>query len=84
MSSALEPGLDVRAQLVQIDRALAESQKFHAETQKLLAERVKLGAEAGKLNRDRILAPFIAGAATLGAGAGLLAAIQAFLRVHAS
>jgi len=51
--------LDLREQLVRIDRAMSENQKFQAEREKLLAE-------AAKLNRDRWLAPVLAIAAVIG------------------
>jgi len=53
------PALNLREQVIRIDRALAESQKFQAEREKLLAE-------AQKLNRDRWLAPMLAVAAVIG------------------
>ena len=52
-------GLNLREQLIRIDRAIAESQKFQAEREKLLAE-------AAKLNRDHWLAPVLAIAAVIG------------------
>jgi hypothetical protein len=51
--------LDLREQLIRIDRAMAESHKFQAEREKLLAE-------AAKLNRDRWLAPVLTIAAVIG------------------
>jgi len=54
--------LDIRAHIVQIDRAIAE-------TGKLISERAKLDAEAQKLTRERLMAPFLAGAAVCGAAA---------------
>ena len=58
--------LNLHEQIIRIDRALAESQKFQAESQKLQAEREKLFAEAAKLNRDHWLAPVLAIAAVVG------------------
>lgn len=55
------PALDLREQIVRIDRAIAETQKFQAET--------------AKLRRDRFLAPALALAATLGAIATFAPAI---------
>jgi hypothetical protein len=58
------PQLDLREQLIRIDRAMAESQKFQAEREKLLVQ-------AAKLNRERWLTPVLAIAAVIG---GLLGA----------
>ena len=63
-SDPASPQLDLREQLIRIDRAMAESQKFQAEREKLLAE-------AAKFNRERWLAPVLAIAAVIG---GLLGA----------
>ena len=56
--------LNLREQIVRIDRAIDEAAKFRS-------ERAKLDAEAAKLYRDRFLAPAVALAATLGAIAAL-------------
>ena len=57
MSAATDlPTLDLREQLVRIDRAIAETRKFQAETD--------------KIHRDRFLAPFVViAAAFTGLGA---------------
>ncbi len=60
------PALDIREQIVRIDRAIAETQKFLAET--------------GKPQRERGLAPFIAGATLVGGAGGAFAGIMALLR----
>ena len=59
--------LDFREQIVRIDRAIAETQKFQA--------------EASKLIRDRSLAPITLALTGVGTGAALFAAAQAFLRL---
>ncbi len=70
--------LDIREQIVRIDRAIAESEKFSAETRKLVAESTKFSfenrkllAEAAKLRRDPIVAIIAATAAVAGAFAAL-------------
>lgn len=58
-TTADQPELDIREQIVRIDRAIAETQKFHA--------------EIGKIQRDRLLAPFVVifgGLAALGSTLG--------------
>ena len=59
-------------------RLEAETRKLVAEAEKLRAEKYKLSAESSKLDRDTTLSPWlllaqglIAGAALIGAGAGL-------------
>ena len=61
------PALDLREQLVRIDRAIEETAKFRA--------------EAAKLNRDRTMAPWQFAAALMGAGAALFGAGAAFWKV---
>ena len=73
MSTEDMPALDLREQLIRIDRALAESQKFQAEREKLLAE-------AQKLNRDRWLAPMLAVAAVIGGLLGVASFIAKLIR----
>lgn len=60
------PTLDIREQIVRIDRAIAETQKFQAET--------------GKLRADRWFAPVIATGALIAAVGGLVTGILALLR----
>lgn len=71
--AAAEHNLDLREQIVRIDRALAESEKFQAEQRKLIAE-------AAKFERERSLAPVVI-AASLGAGiiAGLISLLGRFI-----
>jgi hypothetical protein len=81
MSSTAEPGeINLREQLVRIDRAIAETRKFQeesdkfaaeqrklaAEATKLAGEQVKFAAEAAKLTWDRKLAPWALFAAVIG------------------
>ena len=59
VTAAELPELDIREQIVRIDRAIAETQKFQA--------------EVGKIQRDRLLAPFVVivgGIAALGSTLG--------------
>jgi hypothetical protein len=58
------PPLDLREQIARIDRMRDESEKFKAEQQKLIAE-------AAKLNRDRLVAPWLAIASVVGGALGL-------------
>lgn len=67
MSDTTEIAFDVRAVLAGIDRDLAEQQKLLAEQRKLFAdeiklrsEELKLRSESRKLDRDRLLAPWLA------------------------
>ena len=63
------PQLDLREQIVRIDRAIAETQKFQA--------------EAGKFNRDRWLAPVVAIASVTAAVGGIIAAYGTLFRAVA-
>ena len=60
------PSLDIREQIVRIDRAITGTQKFQA--------------EAGKLKADRWFAPFIATATFIAAVGGLVTGILSLLR----
>ena len=75
MSDIAPDGINLREQIARIDRAQAESDKFRA-------EQAKLTAEAAKLRLDRILAPALGLAATLGAIAALTALILRALPGH--
>ena len=75
MSDIAPDGINLREQIARIDRAQAESDKFRA-------EQAKLTAEAAKLRLDRILAPALALAATLGAIAALTPSILRALAGH--
>ena len=52
--------LDVREQLVRIDRMIEESRKFAEASRKLSAEQSKLSAEAAKFSRERGLQTLLA------------------------
>ncbi len=67
--AAAEHDLDLREQIVRIDRALAESRKFQAEQQKLIVE-------AAKYERERRLAPFVL---AISLSAGISAALVSLL-----
>ena len=69
MSSTI-PSLDIQEQIIRIDRAIAETQKFQREAD-------KLRSEERKLDRDRWLAPAFAAAGFFGATA--IGATVAFL-----
>lgn len=75
MSDVGLPGLDLREQIVRIDRAIAETHKLQAESDKFHAETLKLG-------RDRWLAPFIAIATLVAAITGAVAGFAALFRVY--
>jgi len=74
MSDQAIPPLDLREQIVRIDRAIAETEKFQAEQRKLIAE-------AQKLTWDRWLAPALAIAAVIGGLLGV-ATFIAHLMTH--
>jgi hypothetical protein len=73
------PDLDLRAELIRIDRDRAEThklmreaEKLHAEDHKLMREAEKFRAEEHKLWRDWRLAPWILGLSLIGALLGSL------------
>lgn len=66
--------MDIQEQVARIERAQEETRKFAAEAHKLTAE-------ARKLTRDAILAPVQVGFAGMAAGAALVGAIVASLRL---
>jgi hypothetical protein len=59
--------LDIREQIVRIDRSIAETRKFQAETNKLKA--------------DRWIAPFLAGGTFIVAVGGLVTGILSLLKL---
>ena len=66
-----EASLDLRKQIVRIDRAIAETQKFQEEA-------TKLRAEGAKFDRDRFLAPWLGLAGAVG---GVIALVTFILRL---
>ena len=77
VTAADHADLDVREQIVRIDRAIAETEKFQAETRKLVSESLKT-------RRDRFLAPIalvIAGISVVASTVGPVVA-RALLVVH--
>ena len=66
--------LNIREQIVRIDRMRVESDKFQAEQRKLIAESMKL-------DRDRWLSPVVVVVALLGAVGGIVAGVTAVLRL---
>ena len=74
MSTTAENPLDIREQIVRIDRAIAETRKF-------VSERDKLAEEAAKSSRDRWLAPVLAIVSVIGGLAGFTSAIVTATRL---
>ena len=74
MSTTKENPLDIREQLVRIDRAIAETRKF-------VSERDELAEEAAKISRDRWLAPVLAIVSVIGGLAGFASAIVTATRL---
>lgn len=60
---------------------VAEQHKLIAETSKLGAEAAKLAAEAAKFSRDRDLAPWQIAFGGMAAGAALVGATAAFMKI---
>lgn len=71
MSETATPDLDLRAELARINRDRAETAKFAAEQRKLISK-------SRKLDRDRLLAPWLA---ILGVIGGLITIAGALWRV---
>ena len=67
------PSLDIREQIVRIDRAIAETGKLSAETRKLEAEGRKLG-------RDARLSSIVVAVTFVSAVGGLVTGILSLLR----
>ena len=88
MSDAIDrPGLDIREQIIRIDRAIAETQKFQAETDRTTIEASKLGAEIRKLDaegrklgRDTRLSSLVVAVTFVSAVGGLVTGILSLLR----
>ena len=62
-------------------RMQEETRKFINEQHKLMAEASKLTAEAAKLSRDRDLAPWQIAFGGMAAGAALVGATAAFIKI---
>lgn len=82
MAHTSAPDLDLAEQVARVLRSNAETEKFVAEQRKLIAEQAKLDAEALKLSRDRTLAPISIAFAGFGAGAALVGAFVAALKLY--
>ena len=88
MSGAIDPpSLDIREQIMRIDRAIAETQEFQAEISrmtieagKLSAETRKLDAEGRKLGRDARLSSLVVAVTFVSAVGGLVTGILSLLR----
>ena len=95
MSEAPSDNLNIREQIMRIDRNQAEMQKLFAEALKLSAEQSKLAAETtrfafeerkldaetAKLTRDRAFAPWQLIATLMASGAALFGAGIAFSKL---
>ena len=86
-AAADRSGLDIREQIVRIDRAIAETQKFQAEigrmnieAAKLSAETRKLDAEGRKLGRDARLSSVVVAVTFVSAVGGLVTGILSLMR----
>lgn len=62
-------------------KLMAEASKLNAETNKLAAESAKLAFEGAKLKRDRDLAPWQIAFGGMAAGAALVGATAAFIKI---
>ncbi len=72
MASQLDPyRLDLEEQLVRIQRAREESEKFSAETRRVVADMLKAQAETKILPWSTIFQAMLATAALLGAGGAI-------------
>jgi hypothetical protein len=72
MASQLDPyRLDLEEQLVRIQHAREESEKFSAETRRIVADMLKSQAETKILPWSTIFQAMLATAALLGAGAAV-------------
>ena len=63
------------------EEQLARIRRMNVETQKFVEEGLKLSAEARKLNRDATIAPYAAIFAAFTAGAAMVGAIAALLKL---
>ena len=66
-----EASLNLREQIVRVDRAIAETQKFQEQL-------TRLRAEGANYKRDRFLAPWLGLAGAIG---GIIALVTFFLRL---
>ena len=80
-------GLDIREQIVRIDRAIAETQKFQAEIGRMnieatkpSAETRKLDAEGRKLGRDARLSSIVVAVTFVSAVGWLVTGILSLMR----
>ncbi len=72
---------DAEEKLAYIRRMQEETRKFVDEQHKLMAESAKLTAEAAKLSRDRDLAPWQIAFGGMAAGAALVGATAAVIKI---
>ncbi|MCL8385854.1 hypothetical protein [Xanthobacter aminoxidans] len=73
--------MDLNEQVARIERAIAETGKLQEETRKFVAEQHKLYAEARKAERDHSFAPWQVAFTGMGAGAALVGATVALMKV---
>ncbi|MDB5627505.1 MAG: hypothetical protein JWR73_3307 [Tardiphaga sp.] len=66
---------------IDIEEQIARIQRMQEETRKFVSEQHKLQAEAAKLARDRDLAPWQIAFGGMAAGAALVGATAAFMKI---
>ena len=82
MSDAIDhPSLDIREQIIRINRAIAGTQKFQAEASKLGAGTRELDAGGRKLGRGAYLSSVLVAVTFVSAVGGLVTGILSLLRV---
>jgi hypothetical protein len=80
-TQSIDPAKAQAEQWAHILRMQEETRKFVAEQHKLIAETGKLTAEAAKFSRDRDLAPWQIAFGGMAAGAALVGATAAFIKI---
>ncbi len=73
-SSSAPLSIDMQEQITRIER-------MNAETRKFVEESMKFSAETRKLTRDAAIAPFTLIITAFGAGAAVVAAVAAILKL---
>jgi tRNA nucleotidyltransferase (CCA-adding enzyme) len=66
---------------IDLEEQLARIQRMQEETRKFVSEQHKLQAEAAKFARDRDLAPWQIAVGGMAAGAALVGATAAFMKI---
>lgn len=80
-TSSIDPAKAQAEEWVHVLRMQEETREFIQEQHKLMAETSKLNAEAAKLSRDRDLAPWQVAVGGMAAGAALVGATAAFIKI---